>query len=165
MSLFSQRNPRIFATLLLVLLGGGGFGLGFAADRALFHYRFARAMATGRLPREPVFPDRARILDRMVEDLDLTPAQQAQVDSLLATQTDSLHVLMTRMRTNFRDLSARTRARIDSVLTDSQRVRLPRTSSRIPIEHEPEPGERRGIDREGNRNTPPPVSGPEASSR
>lgn len=146
--MLARTNPRIFATLMLLLVGGAGFALGFAADRAVFHYRFARAMATGRLPREPVFPDRARILDRMIEDLDLTPAQQAQVDSLLAEQTDSLHVLMTRMRTDFRDLSAGTRARIDSVLTDSQRVRLPRATSRIPIEHEPTPGERRGRTRD-----------------
>jgi hypothetical protein len=158
----SRRNPRMFATLMLCLIGGAGFALGFAADRAVFHYRFARAMAVGRLPREPVFPDRARILDRMVEDLDLTPVQQAQVDSLLAEQTDSLHVLMTRMRTDFRDLSAGTRARIDSVLTDSQRVRLPRTGSRIPIEHEPVPGDSHG--RRRSRDTTLPA-GAETSSR
>ena len=140
MSGFPQRHPRLFATLLLVLVGGSGFGLGFAADRALFHYRFARAMATGRLPREPVFPDRARILDRMVHELDLTPDQEAKVDSLLAEQTDSLHILMTRMRSDFRDLSAGTRARIDALLTDSQRGRLPRTGGRLPDDFPLGPG-------------------------
>jgi len=89
MSPFPQRHPRIFATLLLLLVGGAGFGVGFAADRALFHYRFARAMATGRLPREPVFPDRARI---------------------------------------------------NGVLTTSQRAKLPRTGGRLPEDFPMGPG-------------------------
>ncbi|HTO73049.1 MAG TPA: hypothetical protein VMJ30_04485 [Gemmatimonadales bacterium] len=137
MSVFQYRHPRIFATLLLVVVLGAGFGLGFAADRALFHYRFAKAMATGRLPREPVFPDRQRILDKMVRELELTPDQEAKVDSLLAEQNDSLHILMTRMRSDFRDLSAGTRARINGVLTSSQRAKLPRTGGRIPADEFP----------------------------
>lgn len=158
MSAFPQRHPRVFATLLLVLVGGSGFGLGFAADRALFHYRFAKAMATGRLPREPVFPDRARILDRMVHELDLTPDQEAKVDSLLAEQTDSLHILMTRMRSDFRDLSSGTRARINGVLTDAQRGRLPRTAARLPEDFPLGPGSQVPPDTTG-ASLPPPKPG------
>lgn len=162
MSPFPQRHPRLFATLLLVLVGGSGFGLGFAADRALFHYRFARAMATGRLPREPVFPDRARILDRMVHELDLNSDQEAKVDSLLAEQTDSLHVLMTRMRADFRDLSAGTRARIDALLTESQRRRLPRTGGRLPEDFPLGPGPQPDSTAPG---TPQPQPGTGAQTR
>jgi hypothetical protein len=66
------------------------------------------------------------------------------------------------MRADFRDLSAGTRARIDALLTESQRRRLPRTGGRLPEDFPLGPGPQPDSTAPG---TPQPQSGTGAQTR
>ena len=112
------------AALLLVTLVLGVVG-GVALERwALRPHRIAgtpRAMqATA--PRNRFDPGRARVQvsSRLARQLDLTPAQRVQVDSLLRLQQQEAGALMRGMRPRLDSVTARTQAALTQILTPEQ---------------------------------------------
>ena len=124
------------AVALLVVVALAGVGLGFAADRLAFHGRREGGRRAG-----PPFgpPDGRRGLgarrgegmrERFARELDLTPAQQVRVDSIMAQQTSDFRRLREAMQPRFDSVLAHAQARLDSVLTQAQRDKLSALRSR-----------------------------------
>jgi hypothetical protein len=67
-----------------------------------------------------------RFAERLDEQLELTAAQRAAIDSILAEQRARVRELTAEVQPRFRQVAQQTRARIDSVLTDAQRAELRR---------------------------------------
>ncbi|HEX5436958.1 MAG TPA: hypothetical protein VFW98_07360 [Gemmatimonadaceae bacterium] len=109
------------ALLLLGALAGATF------ERALMrprwnagpsHRGFQRAtfMATAVGPRH--------LDDRLAGQLELTPAQRARIDSIMARNLRDIEQVRQQVRPRMREIYASTRAEMDSVLTPDQRARL-----------------------------------------
>ena len=124
---------KTMALALLVVVGLAGMGFGFAAERLTLHrHRFSSyAGARPALPPNDVGGRRGRegrphdaMRERFARDLDLTPDQQRQVDSIMAQQARDFRRLRAEMRPRFDSLLARAQRGLDSVLTPAQRERL-----------------------------------------
>jgi Spy/CpxP family protein refolding chaperone len=119
-----RRRPSFLsvATLAIVLLVG--IVIGFAGDRLALRHRFgARAASFARAPFDASANQR-RVGDRIAHQLDLTPAQRARVDSIMARNIRDIEQVRSEVRPRMREIFARTRTEMDSVLTPSQRKRL-----------------------------------------
>ena len=79
-------------------MGGGPFGGGPPSDSARKHMR-----------------------ERMAKELDLTPAQSTQVDSLMTAQGPKFRALREQMQPAMDSLVAETQAQMDRILTPTQR--------------------------------------------
>ena len=105
-----------------------GIALGFVVDRAMLRHRgFApRARMVGF--REPFARGGGdawrRMHDRLARDLDLTPAQSARIDSIMAKRVADLRQIQQEMRPRMRAVLQQTRAEMDSVLTPAQREKM-----------------------------------------
>jgi Spy/CpxP family protein refolding chaperone len=62
--------------------------------------------------------------ERFARELDLSPAQERRVDSIMAQQMLDFRRIRTEMQPHFDSLLAQAQARLDSVLTPAQRERL-----------------------------------------
>jgi Spy/CpxP family protein refolding chaperone len=124
------------AVALLAVVALAGMGLGFAADRLALRDRREMSRRPG-----PAFgpPEGRRgmgprrgdgMRERFARELEFTPEQQVRVDSIMAEQTSDFRRLREAMQPRFDSVLARAQARLDSVLTPAQRVKLNALRSR-----------------------------------
>ncbi len=124
------KRPMLWIALAVVAIALAGALAGVAIDRALH----ARAMGGGRGDRfggprmggpfgggAPSDSMRKRMRERMKQELDLTPAQAVQVDSLMSMQEPKFRALRERMEPAMDSLVTETRAQMDRILTPAQR--------------------------------------------
>ncbi|HZS61856.1 MAG TPA: hypothetical protein VFA43_21475 [Gemmatimonadaceae bacterium] len=121
MSIGQQPGRREgFFALALAMVGCAGIAIGVAVDRFVL-YRHYGAAWTMEAPSSGAGQAIARQLAR---ELDLSPAQQTQVDSIIARQMVAYDSLRREYQPRVRSLMLATRAAIDSILTPPQRERL-----------------------------------------
>ncbi|HTA75473.1 MAG TPA: hypothetical protein VK733_14415 [Gemmatimonadaceae bacterium] len=102
--------------LVLLLVGVAGAAVGVAVDRlVLYRYYGADVITDG------TGSGTAR---RLARELDLTSAQQVEIDSIIARQMTAYDSLRNEYQPRVRALMLGTRAAIDSILTPAQRERL-----------------------------------------
>jgi Spy/CpxP family protein refolding chaperone len=107
-------------TLAVVLVGCAGIAIGVAVDRFVL-YRHYGAAWTMEAPSSGAGQAIARQLAR---ELQLSPAQQSKVDSIIDHQMVAYDSLRREYQPRVRSLMLATRAAIDSILTPPQRERL-----------------------------------------
>ena len=129
------------AIALLAVVGLTGMGLGFAADRVAMHNRRNEGRGFGPRGGGPGFgpPEGRRgrdgmrpggghrgegMRERFARELDLTPAQERRVDSIMAQQMIDFRRIRQEMQPRVDSLLAAAQARLDSVLTPAQREKL-----------------------------------------
>lgn len=108
------------ATLLVAALIG--VVIGVAGERLAIHHRWG-ARPFGRAPFGAASEQR-RVGDRIARELDLTPTQRVQVDSIMAHNLRDIEQVRREVRPRMREIFVRTRAQMDSVLTPAQRRHL-----------------------------------------
>jgi len=129
---------RAMAIALLAVVALAGVGLGFAADRLALHSR--RGVGGGRRFGPEGFggpPEGRRgrlggmemrrsegMREQFTRELELTPEQQQRVDAVMRQQTEDFRRLREQMQPRFDSLLVEAQARIDTVLTPSQRDKL-----------------------------------------
>ncbi len=130
-------SPRWTALIVLLIVALVGAVAGVALDRTvLLPRRFGGPMpppfpAAGNGP-PTISPEmRRRISERMADELDLSPTQRTQVDSLMSLQFESMQRAAQTMRPLLDSLMQGNQRAIDSVLTPTQRARLDSMRSRI----------------------------------
>jgi Spy/CpxP family protein refolding chaperone len=113
-------NREVLFGLVLCLVGCAGIAIGVTVDRLVL-YRHYGAAWTMEAPSSGAGQAVARQLAR---ELDLSPAQQSKVDSIIARQMVAYDSLRREYQPRVRSLMLGTRAAIDSILTPPQRERL-----------------------------------------
>jgi Spy/CpxP family protein refolding chaperone len=113
-----RANGEIVAGLVLLFVGGAAGGVAF--DRMLLfrHYGASWTME------QPSEGERQAISRQLTKELDLTTAQQTQVDGIIARQMNAADSLRHEYQPRVRALMLATRAAIDSILTPAQRDKL-----------------------------------------
>jgi Spy/CpxP family protein refolding chaperone len=128
-------SVRAQAVLVLVLVALLGALLGVLGQRLLAQQAPTPAdephVGVRPLERPPLRPGHRargalRFAERLDEELELTPAQRAAIDSILAEERARVRQLTAEVQPRFRQIAQQTRARIDRVLTDAQRAELRR---------------------------------------
>ena len=113
-------SREVIFGLVLLLVGCAGIAIGVAIDRLILYQHF-RAAWTMEAPSSGA---RAAVARQLARDLDLSPEQQVQVDSIIARQMTAYDSLRREYQPRVRALMVTTRAAIDSILTPPQRERL-----------------------------------------
>jgi hypothetical protein len=122
--------PRAMAALVMAAVLALGIAAGIALDRGPLHggrpRREDRVFVPGAPLREPPGPPRAdrrhpASFDKFVRDLGLTPAQSAAVDSVMTQDFAAVRALRATLQPSVDSIVSRTRQRIDSILTPTQR--------------------------------------------
>jgi hypothetical protein len=134
-----QRAPRATAALVLVAFLVAGFAAGVVVDRVhrrhvdMIYYLHRGPMMPGEPAPPPWGPPpqamhfklrpraHAVVIDRFMRELDLTPAQSSALDTIMAQDFAAVRSLRDAMQPKVDSVVARTRQRIDSVLTPIQR--------------------------------------------
>jgi len=136
--------PKKLATTLMLLaaaVAGGIIALGL--DRALHRPAVAgvpatspsgrRAPAMGeRRPNPHQRADRGDPHDWLARQLQLSPAQRAQIDSLMTRQQEEFRAIREETRPRFDSITARTHRALDSVLSPEQRHMMDSITRRRP---------------------------------
>ena len=126
----SSRSSRLLAAIVILLVGLAGVAIGAAIDRAVEHRRMMSNVVGGRVPKGPPPEARKWVLSKLQSELDLSPAQRQQVDSVLARREADVRALMLEMRPRFEAISSRTRRDIQAALTPEQQKRFVEMSKR-----------------------------------
>jgi Spy/CpxP family protein refolding chaperone len=126
---------RAQAIVVLALVAALGALVGILADRLLAEQNPTPAAAPpagggafrGR-GRPEFFPRGGplRFIEQLSEELELTPAQRAAIDSIVAEERARVRQLTAEVQPRFRQIAEQTRTRIDQVLTAEQRAELRR---------------------------------------
>ena len=119
-------SPRVVAGVVLVLAGLVGAVAGMALDRTVLSPCQEDGASRGR--RVPYWArsgeeHRERWL-KVSRSLNLSPAQTAAIDSILAEQARELELARKTVEPGFREIMHVTRERIDAVLTAEQKQQL-----------------------------------------
>ena len=122
--MISLRSSRLLAGVVILLVGLAGIAIGAATDRAVEHRRMMAIVVGGRVPKGPPPEARRWVLSRLQRELDLSPTQHEQVDSVLARREADVRALMLEMRPRFEAISERTRRDIQAALTPAQQKRF-----------------------------------------
>lgn len=122
--MISLRNSRLLAGIVILLVGLAGVAIGAALDRAVEHRRMMAIVVGGRVPKGPPPEARRWVLSRLQRELDLSPSQREQVDSVLARREADVRALMIEMRPRFEAISDRTRRDIQAALSPDQQKRF-----------------------------------------
>jgi hypothetical protein len=123
--------PRMQAGLLLLLVATSGVFAGVVGDRLMS----GRADPPAAQPDTPPMPPmggpwrwearpESRYADRLGDVLDLTPAQRAAIDSIVAEEQSRVRELTEEVQPRFREIAEQTRSRIEGLLTEDQRDAL-----------------------------------------
>jgi Spy/CpxP family protein refolding chaperone len=128
--------PRVQAIVLLLLVATSSALAGIVGDR-LITDRHSEPAAGAVAPANGAGDPSARpgpwqweprvgmrYGERLHGALDLTPAQRAAIDSIVAEQQREVRQLNEEIRPRFRAIAEQTRDRIEDVLTEEQRIRL-----------------------------------------
>jgi hypothetical protein len=122
--MISRRSSRLLAGIVILLVGLAGIAIGAALDRAVEHRRMMAIVVGGRVPKGPPPEARRWVLSRLQRELDLSPRQREQVDSVLARREADVRALMIEMRPRFEAISDRTRRDIQAALSPDQQKRF-----------------------------------------
>jgi len=123
----SRLRPRLLALLALLIAAAAGVAMGVALDRAMWRSRALGFLARGTAPRPPAGRHpRSYLLEQLGDRLDLTDAQRARVDSVLARREADMKSLMDQTRPRFDSIAGRTRGEILDLLTPAQREKFQR---------------------------------------
>jgi Spy/CpxP family protein refolding chaperone len=114
-------RARAWASVLAALFIG--IAIGVLVDRLAIHHRWS-ARDLSRPPFAGPADVQHHMSDRIARQLALTPAQRARVDSILARNLRDIEQVRQDVRPRMREIFARTRAQMDSVLTPEQRTKL-----------------------------------------
>lgn len=131
-------GPRAQAAILMVLVGALGIvvGIGIERLRPADFTEDREAPAFRRPGREPGIDGLDRreapmargpvigLNERLRREIELTPEQEAALDSIMAENRARVRALMREYQPRFRAIVEDTRRAIDSLLTDEQRERL-----------------------------------------
>lgn len=135
----ASRRPRALATLVVVVALLTGIVVGMAADRRLaMRWRgpFGGHFTAGHGPRAWGADGRGgpdgtrggapadRMRQRFATELGLTPAQMAQVDSIMTRSMAERHAIEDSVRPRMRTILDSTRSQIERVLTPDQRQKF-----------------------------------------
>jgi hypothetical protein len=133
----AARHARVIAAVLLVLVAGTGFAAGVFTERML-HARTdevgqtaaaapegVRILLRGRdpLPADGVRRFGLLLPERLAEELDLTPEQQAEIERILREDQAAIRDITGRFEPALVTVIERSRQRIHDVLTDEQIAR------------------------------------------
>jgi hypothetical protein len=118
------RSSRMLAAIVILLVGLAGIAIGAAIDRAVEHRRMMSYFVGGKTPKGPPPEARRWVLSRLQHELELTPTQREQVDSVLARREADVRALMAEVRPRFEAISERTRRDIQTALTPEQQERF-----------------------------------------
>jgi Spy/CpxP family protein refolding chaperone len=120
------RHPRARALALAAIVAAllVGVLVGVALDRGMLRHRWRSHGRFGPPPGGLVMGGPRRMTDRLARELDLTPAQRARVDSIMARRIHDIEQVRQDVRPRVRQIFATTRAELDSVLTPAQRDRM-----------------------------------------
>ncbi len=129
------RKPTLWVALAIIAIALAGALGGIAVDRAL-HARAPgdvghggpggrggfgrRGGMCGAPPRDSA---RARMRARMAKELELTPVQQQQVDSLMSAQAPKFRALREKFEPAMDSLVHETQAQMDRILTPEQQAK------------------------------------------
>jgi Spy/CpxP family protein refolding chaperone len=119
-------GPRGQAVLILALVATLGALVGIMADRVLARRGAAATPSTVERTREPrgAMVPGMRYGEGLATRLDLSTAQRASIDSILAEDRLRARELTRQFQPQFRSLAEETRARVEAVLTPEQRAEL-----------------------------------------
>lgn len=128
------RSNRLVAALVLIATLALGVLLGVALDRRVLRTRgggppFGRF--GGPPTPEQAAAGRARMVDRMTKDLELTAAQRSAVDSIFRVQGAALDSIRQRTQPTVDSLRSATRQAIGAILTPAQRVKADSLRARM----------------------------------
>ena len=125
------KRSTLWVALAVIAIALAGALAGVAIDRAMHarsfvgdrHGDFGGGRMGGGLfgGRPPSDSARKHMRERMAKELDLTPVQSAQVDSLMTTQGPKFRALREKMQPAMDSLVAETQAQMDRILTPAQR--------------------------------------------
>ena len=120
----SRRSTVVRAVLVVALVFAAGVATGFVGDRAylLFHDRV--------IPRGGLEFVAKHMLRRMDRELDLTPAQEAQVKAILDRGTERMSGRMKSLHESLHEEFDVTRREIATVLTPEQRSKFEKMQQR-----------------------------------
>ena len=120
----SRKSTVLRAVLVVVLVFAAGVATGFVGDRAylLFHDRV--------IPRGGLEFMAKHMLRRMDRELDLSPAQEAQVKAILDRGTERMGGRMKSLHDALHEEFEVTSREIEAVLTPEQRVRFEKMQHR-----------------------------------
>ena len=143
-----MQRSKWFALLFLIGAFVAGIAIGVAGDRALEHNRPGRRGARSQL-------------DRMARELDLTAAQRASFDTILANRDKQVRQLFAPLRPQMDSLMPLGKVIRDSTHEQLRRVLTPEQRAKFDKMHEE--AKKRGAEarRRWDRDTgplPPPVS-------
>lgn len=120
-------NPsRARAALVIAAIALGSALAGAGIDRWLLTRapRHARDGAPGSSTPEAAAKRRGVMLERMSNDLALSPAQRAGIDSLMQRTDSALHVVRGEMQPRLEQIFERSRSEIAARLDSAQRVKF-----------------------------------------
>jgi Spy/CpxP family protein refolding chaperone len=114
----------LVAAIVLLLVGVAGVAAGVALDRTILYRRYGAAWTMEGDSEAPSGGQRQAIDRQLARELDLTAAQQSQVDAIIARQMSAADSLRREYQPRVRALMLATRAAIDSILTPRQQEKL-----------------------------------------
>jgi Spy/CpxP family protein refolding chaperone len=146
------KRSTLWVAMAVIAIALAGALAGVAIDRAMH----ARSMGGdrhggfsgggGRMgggpfgSRPPSDSARRHMRERMAKELDLTPAQSVQVDSLMTAQGPKFQALREKMQPAMDSLVAETQAQMDRILTPEQREKAKAMRERIRTRRHGGPG-------------------------
>jgi Spy/CpxP family protein refolding chaperone len=132
------RKPTLWVALAIIAIALAGALGGIAVDRALHAHgpmdvgrggpggpggRGGFGRRGGMFGAPPSDSARARMRARMAKELELTPVQQQQVDSLMSAQAPKFRALREKFEPAMDSLVHETQAQMDKILTPEQQAK------------------------------------------
>lgn len=118
-------RSRAFAVMVLLVVAAGGVAAGIAIDRVVLLPRFQPPNPPFLLgPQGPSEEIRSRVSNRIARELDLTPAQQLQVDAIMDRQFAGMSKASDAVRPVIDSTLRATQAALDSVFTPEQQAKV-----------------------------------------
>jgi hypothetical protein len=118
-------QARLLAAAVLLAVAVAGAAAGVVIDRAVLMPRGPRRGGSSFMRDRAPSPDmRRRFSERMAKDLDLTPAQQVRIDTIMTRQFEGVARASALVRPTIDSLTRTAQAAMDSVLTPAQREKV-----------------------------------------
>ena len=130
------KRPTVWIAFAIIAIAMAGALAGVAADRSMHVHgggRWRGGMFGGRGPMGRATSDsmRKHMRERMAKELGLTPAQTAQVDSLMTAQEPKFRALREKFEPAMDSLVKETQAQTDRILTPEQQAKAKAMRERI----------------------------------
>lgn len=113
------RNPRILLTLMVVFLCGASAGM-LAMAMGAHRWMHGTHGSVPAAPSQPVWREKGKVLERFKTELDLTPSQAEQFETILDDFFTYYHTLQAQLD----DVRASGRQRLLRILDDRQKKKF-----------------------------------------